>query len=178
MRVLITRFVAVPIAFAIGCMPTPAPVIDPAACTYDRCGLWLASGKVHRGTSGELLTRLSLLAPPSLERYMAGNDSAILLARQYRSFQTQAAVAGLIAAPVVVFAPVVLLAGIGGGSPRPGVTAAMVGGLASLTFVIVRSGQASAKIGRAVFLYNRDLPRTSTDSVKSRAGLPPSPPRP
>ena len=175
MRFASPRSVVIPLAFAIGCMPTPAPVIDPAACTYDRCGLWLASGKVRRGTSGELLTRLSLLAPPSVDRYMVGNDSAILLARQYRSFQTQAAVAGLLATPVVLFAPVVMVAGIGGGSPPAGVTAAMIGGLASLTFVFVRSGQASAKIGRAVFLYNRDLPRSLPDSIRPRPRSPRSP---
>ena len=164
-------FVVIPMALAVGCTHLPAPAIDPAACTYDRCGLYRAGSKIHRGTAGEVVASLDGMGS-SLERFLVGNDSAIRLAREFRALHIQARLARSVAAPVIFVAPIVVLVGAGGGTPPASVVAALVGGAASLIFSVVRAEQASGKIGRAFFLYNRDLPRSSPDSIRPQAALP------
>lgn len=166
--------VVIPVALALGCTHLPAPAIDPATCTYDRCGLYRAGSKVHRGTGGEVVASLDGMGP-SLERFLVGNDSAIQLAREFRSLHIQARLARTVAAPAIIVAPFVVLIGAGGGTPPAAVVAALAGGAASLIFSFARAEQASRSIGRAFFLYNRDLPRVSPDTTRSGAVVPESP---
>jgi hypothetical protein len=150
--------------FTMGCAHRSVPVAsDPAMCTYDRCALWRASARFLRGLDGELIATEQPFAPVLMDRYLTGNDSAVALAQEYRSLHVRSTVARVVGVPIVIFGSGITMLGAGAGATSSGpflaVAAITTLGWGLLFQAASLRQRAGERIGRAMLLYNRHLPR-------------------
>lgn len=136
----------------------------PAQCTYDSCGLRLEPGffgaKIVRGIQGETAAKVGLFNS-KIERIVQGSDSATRFVRSFRAQHTTAATLGIIAGAVAlvsVFQWEPWDDGTGNGDndlATAGVIASSALGLVGAAVEV----SAQRALSRAIWWYNRDLPR-------------------
>ena len=130
-----------------------------SVCTYDECGLRVEPGGILggpallRGSRGLRVARFGRLGP-DLPRIVAGADSAVAHARAFRPLQRRAGVAGLLAGAAAVTALVLDVAS-DANNPAPfSIAAGALGADAGF-----EAKRAARELSRAVWWYNRALPR-------------------
>lgn len=149
------------LAFLAAVFAVPAaaqPVAAPGACTYDTCALRVEPGffgrQIVRGADGEPAGRLGLLGS-DLGDAVRSSERALEQARIYEGTRLPAVLAALGTGALILAASVARV----GGDNEELATGALVGaaGLSALGVNLqLRSERA---LSRAVWEYNRDLPR-------------------
>ena len=146
--------------------PRPLPAQQPplASCSYDACALrveprFLGLALV-RGTAGESVARLGLFGP-NLERIVQDADSAVRHARQYRRSQNRGGAAALAGTALTVAAVVQCRDEGFYIVPDCSRTALsmFIGGAALSLYGGFELARANRALSRAVWWYNRALPR-------------------
>jgi hypothetical protein len=124
-------------------------------CTYSRCALRVDHGffstRLVRGASGESVSRLGWFGS-GIDLLLAGSDSTAHHARLYRSRRSTADALGLIGAALAIGG---FVQGDDFANSGPLLLAAITLDLAALPFWI----GSRRSLDRAVWWYNRDLPR-------------------
>ena len=130
-----------------------------SACTYDECALRVDPGGIFRGpellrgSGGRRVARFGRLGP-DLPRIVAGADSAVAHARAFRPLQRRAGVAGLLAGSAALTALALDIAS-DANDPAPfSIAAGVLGAYAGF-----EAKRAARQLSRAVWWYNRALPR-------------------
>jgi hypothetical protein len=143
----------------LACAAQPTVVRAQAApdtsCSYSRCGLRVNHGffstRLVRGATGESVSRLGWFGS-GVGLLLAASDSAAYYARQYKSRRSTSDLLNLVGGALV-------LVGITGGEgvreAGPFTLAGLTLGLVALPFEFTSRGS----LDRAVWWYNRDLPR-------------------
>jgi hypothetical protein len=132
-----------------------AQVAPDSTCSYSRCGLRVEHGflstRLVRGASGESVARLGLFGS-GVNVLLAASDSAAHHARQYRSRRTTGDALGFVGAALTLAAIWTTDDFV---DSRPLLVGSATLGLISLPFLL----GARRSLDRAVWWYNRDLPR-------------------
>lgn len=142
---------------ALATQPTVvrAQAAPDTSCSYSRCALRIKHGflstRLVRGTAEESVARLGWFGR-GVDVLLAASDSAAYHARQYRSRLTTANVVGLVGAALLL---VGAARGEGIGDGGPWILAGLTLSLVELPFQLTSRGS----LDRAVWWYNRDLPR-------------------
>lgn len=129
-------------------------------CTYDTCALRVERGHVLRGMEGVPVRRIGLFGP-GLEPLVQGSDRAVEYARIYDQTRTTSALLTLASAAIGGVYGLALIND--GGRPfqnndqvRLG---AMVAGIGVMFYGTHVQNRAQRAFSRAIWWYNRDLPR-------------------
>jgi hypothetical protein len=126
-----------------------------SACTYSRCALRvdyrLLSTRLVRGASGESVSRLGWFGS-GVEVLLAASDSAAYHAREYQGRQHTSDVLGIGAGALL------LIAAVQGDEPGAGLPFLLGGAAVELIALPYWLGSRRS-LDRAVWWYNRDLPR-------------------
>ncbi len=145
-----------------GALPVSAqsPVLSDSLCTYDTCALRIESfffggTRIVRGADGEQLGRFGLFGS-DLSEAVASSERALVEARAYESRRAPASLSG-VGGSVLLALSIYLNESPGSSDALE--TGALVGGF-GLSFLSIHfSTQAQRSRARAVWWYNRDLPR-------------------
>ena len=129
-------------------------------CSYDSCALrveWrpLVGNELLRGASGARLARLGAFGP-SLADLMIGADSAVRYAREFDARQERGAVAGVVGGALVYGAG---LRCVDEFTCSHAAGASFIAGLGLALYGSVEQLRAARALSRAVWWYNRELPR-------------------
>ena len=151
MRPFAFAFVLIALSPPARAQPAPAP-----ACTYSTCALRVESGffgskRLVRGAEGRPAGRITLFTP-DLTRIVAASPRAVAYARSYERTRTTLAFIGVGAAGLLTYA--YLNVGNGEAPPR-----AALGAVGLALVAIPISGRSNRALSRAVWQYNRELPR-------------------
>lgn len=126
-----------------------------SACTYTRCALRVDYGfftaRLVRGASGESVSRLGWFGG-GVDVLLAASDSAAYHAREYQSQRRTSDLLGIVAGALVLV----------GAAQRDDYGAGLpfvVGGLAVQLIALPYWLGSRRSLDRAVWWYNRDLPR-------------------
>lgn len=151
------RAVILPLLLATAALQADAARAQAApdsACTYTRCALRveyrLLSTRLVRGTSGESVGRLGWFGS-GIDVLLAGSDSAAYHARQYRSKRRTSDM-------LTIGSIALALVAVSQGETSEGAPFLLAG--AGLELIALPFWLGSRRnLDRAVWLYNRELPR-------------------
>lgn len=133
-----------------------AQAVPAGPCTYDRCALRYEEPWIVAGQPGTRVGRLGFLVAPHLVEYVRESDSALTWAlrfeRGHSAGQGLAAVGGLLSLGSFIW-------GLTGPDNAWGPIALGVGGVAFDLAGGIKLRIARRDMERAIWWYNRDLPR-------------------
>ncbi|MFN2567350.1 MAG: hypothetical protein ABR499_20325 [Gemmatimonadaceae bacterium] len=149
------------LAAALASVLAPAALAQaPDGCTYDRCALRFEEPFVVRGLGAERLVRLSWWSSPRLTPIMQRSDSALYHARLAEASQRRGVVAGGVSLVTAVAAAVwAANTESGFGIPDPEPFALLLGAEVIAIYGQFQLRDARRSLGRAIWWYNRHLPR-------------------
>ena len=130
------------------------------SCTYDTCALRIERSRILRGVTGQRAGSLLIFSNPRLDLLVTPSDSALAHAmvfqRNFRSGMTMVFVGSVVGG----IAGAVLIPTLAAyEEPSLLLTAGLVGGLSMQLVGAFRVQRALNAASRAIWWYNRDLPR-------------------